>query len=154
MSRPDARTFRQSHRKMRRRLESLDRFLHEFENRPGHEDHRSMKPCRLKEKVEKLLDACEDCYKLEERGFRNERRLREHPRAARRFDTLLAEHRRILIALKAIHASCEVYCAEQQSPGPRLQQWARGTVNRALRHEEKEVNLFQELFYQELGGLD
>ncbi len=154
MSRPDPRTFRRSHRKMRQRLEALDRFLHDHEDRPGHEHHHMMKPCKLKDRVVSLLDACEDCYTLEEHGFRTERRLREAPRAARRFDGLVAEHERILIALKAILAACEVYCEEEQSPGPRLLQWAQGTVNRALRHEEKEQAIFQELFYQELGGLE
>ena len=154
MNRPDSRTFKRTHRKMRHSLERLDAFLQTHENRPGHEDHRDMKPCRLRDRVGTLLEACVDCYELEEKGFSKERRLREVTRSARRYDALLAEHRRILIALRAISAACEVYCEEKQRPGPRLLQWIQGTVNRALRHEDKEQAFFQGLFYQDLGGLD
>lgn len=152
MKRLEPSAIRRSHRKMRQRLETLDHFLRDHEDRPGHHHHHEMKPCGLRKRVNSLLIACQECYELEEQGFLSVRRQRDNPRAALRFDSLLAEHRRILVALQAIEAACEVYCEEDQAPGPRLLQWARGTVNRAERHEDKEEALFQELLYAEHGG--
>jgi hypothetical protein len=73
------------------------------------------------------------------------------PRAARRIDQLRGEHDVLLDKLRtAIHDTL-VYTGGRRPANPRLRASTLAVLNQLLRHEERETELRQRLYTEEIG---
>ncbi len=76
------------------------------------------------------------------------------PHIADRSESLKGEHGRILRELKDLYAATLLHSGPAAPQGPDLRKWVLDVLSHLARHEEKETELIQRAYLEELGTGD
>ena len=138
------------HSTLRGEIGDLRQFLERPRPEPGDEAYSTWLPS-FAEKITRLYTgALQHFHREEQSGVLADIR-DQHPRAIAAMETLRRDHDRILADLRSILSAVMVY-GKGEMPARPLRRWALSILDQFAEHEREEMDLFQELHYQELGG--
>lgn len=105
----------------------------------------------LRETLSSLVDLCSEHFQLEERIGLHVQLREQSPRLAFRLEKLLAEHSRILDALRTL-----VTDLPTETPAAReadaLKERVRGVLEAVQEHERSENEVMMDAYWDDLGG--